>query len=220
MRSVACVGAARTLLLAEVGGHAQPTITLAAGVHGDEPAGAWALLALAEEDSLDLGYAYRIWCCINPSGLERGTRENAEGVDINRSFGRGGRTPEARAIVTSNRDRAFVLSIDFHEDSDADGFYCYVYGDADVGRRAAQAVAAAGFPLQALSPLTGDAGYLAPDARLEAESLGGLSYTLALARRGTKRALTLETPATLPWDDRIAMHRIAAMEAIGALRLE
>ena len=63
-----------------------------------------------------------------------GTRESADGVDVNRSFGRGGQSPEARAILTANRDRKFVLSIDLHEDCDADGFYCYEYGGGDIGR--------------------------------------------------------------------------------------
>lgn len=220
VRPVACAGAPRVLLLAELGGGLAPTITLAAGVHGDEPAGALALLALAEEDRLDARYAYRIWCCINPTGFERGTRENEEAKDINRSFGRGGQTPEARAILTSNRDRTFVLSIDFHEDCDASGFYCFAYGDGDLGRRVATAVAAAGFPLQTLPPVQGVPGCLTPNAALEAASLSGLSYSLALARRAAERTLTFETPSALPQEERIAMHRIAALEAIGALRLE
>ncbi|MDP9110219.1 MAG: succinylglutamate desuccinylase/aspartoacylase family protein [Candidatus Eremiobacteraeota bacterium] len=208
------------LLLAELGGGARHTVALAAGVHGDEPAGAFALLTLAEEDLLDSRYAYRIWCCINPTGFERGTRENLEGADINRSFARGGQTPEARAIVTSNRDRTFALSIDFHEDRDASGFYCYAYGGGGLGGHVVAAVAAAGFPLQTLPPVQSVPGCLTPDAKLEAASMSGLSYNLALARRAAKRALTLETPSALPQGDRIAMHRIAALEAIGTLRLE
>lgn len=220
VRSVACVGAPRTLLLAEIGSHGQPAIALVAGVHGDEPAGAWALLALAEEGELDERYAYRIWCCTNPSGFERGTRANEEGADINRSFGRGGQTPEARAIVVSNRDRKFALSIDFHEDGDATGFYCYEYGGSDIGRRVACAVAAAGFPLADPAAIAGEPGWIAPDPGAEAEALGGLSYSLSIVRHGAKHALTFETPAGLEWEKRLAMHRIAAVEAIRTVRLE
>ena len=53
VREVACVGAPRTLLCAEAGDHASPAIAIAAGVHGDEPAGAWALLELVESGALD-----------------------------------------------------------------------------------------------------------------------------------------------------------------------
>ncbi|MGH8163318.1 MAG: hypothetical protein ACREP1_03175, partial [Rhodanobacteraceae bacterium] len=59
VREVACVGAARTLLCAELRREQRPTIALAAGVHGDEPAGPWALLALVEQELLDPRYAYR-----------------------------------------------------------------------------------------------------------------------------------------------------------------
>lgn len=220
VRSVACVGAPRTLLLAEIGNGARPAIALSAGVHGDEPAGAWALLALAEEDELDDRFSYRIWCCTNPSGFERGTRANEQGADINRSFGRGGQTPEARAILVSNRDRKFALSLDFHEDGDASGFYCYEYGGGDIGRGVARAVAAAGLPLAEPDAGASEPGWIAPDPHGEAEALGGLSYTLWIVRHAAKSALTFETPTGLAWERRLAMHRIAAVEAIGAVRLE
>jgi hypothetical protein len=94
-------------------------------MHGDEPAGPWALLSLVRDGLLDRSFATGLWPCANPSGYAAGTRANAEGLDINRSFGGGGSTPEARAILTANRDRQFALSIDLHEDPEAQGFYCY-----------------------------------------------------------------------------------------------
>ncbi len=225
VREVACVGASRTLLCVEFGRVQAPVIALAAGVHGDEPAGPSALLEAVEADELDSRFAYRVWPCTNPSGYRVGTRENAEGADVNRSFGRGGQTPEARAIVTANRDRKFALSLDLHEDCDAEGFYCYEYGEGDVGRAVVDAVAQAGHAIQDLAqcdlggpvaaPLLDDGVVRVPAAR-EAEALGGLSYTLALARHATRRALTLETPLRLPWEQRIDIHRIAVKAAIRA----
>jgi hypothetical protein len=226
VREVACIGAPRTLLCAEFGSSGAPTIALAAGVHGDEPAGPWALLALVESGDLDSQYAYRAWPCTNPSGYALSTRENADGSDINRSFGRGGQTPEARAIVTANRDRKFALSIDLHEDCDAEGFYCYEYGEGDLGRSVIEAVRAAGHPVQDLArcdlgaPLADpmlDDGVVRPPAALEIEAIGGLSYTLSIVRHATRRALTFETPAGLSWDDRISIHRVAVKAAIRAL---
>jgi hypothetical protein len=227
VREVACFGVPRTLLCAEFGDAQAQTIALAAGVHGDEPAAPWSLLSLAEDDDgLDPRYAYRAWACTNPSGYINGTRENAEGFDINRSFGRGGQTPEARAIITANRDRKFALSIDLHEDCDADGFYCYEYGEGDLGRPVIEAVASAGYPIQDLSQcnlgapvsdLVLDDGVVRPPAALEIEAIGGLSYTLSVVRHATRRALTFETPLRLPWNDRVAVHRIAVKAAIRAL---
>lgn len=226
MREVACAGAARTLLGAECGASNQRTITIAAGVHGDEPAGAFALLELAAAGELDADYAYRLWPCVNPSGFAGGTRENAEGIDVNRSFGKGGQTPEARAILTANRDRNFMLSIDLHEDDDADGFYVYQYGAHALAREAVEAVRAAGFPVQDLAQfdlgVTMSAqrmadGVVSPDRDEEAQAIGGFSYTLALMRRAAQRALTFETPSRLPLTQRTAIHRIAVKAAIAAL---
>lgn len=226
VREVACISAPRTLLCLDFGEAQAPLIALAAGVHGDEPAGPWALLSLVEGRDLDSRYAYRVWPCTNPSGYQNGTRENADGVDVNRSFGRGGQTPESRAIVTANRDRKYALSIDLHEDCDAAGFYCYEYGEGDVGRSVVDAVAAAGYPVQnleecdlgaPLAQLVLDDGVARPPAALEMESIGGLSYTLSVVRHATRRALTFETPVGLPWNDRIAIHRIAVKAAIATL---
>jgi hypothetical protein len=167
-----------------------------------------------------------MWPCTNPSGYTNGTRENAEGADINRSFGRGGQTPESRAIITANRDRKFAASIDLHEDCDAAGFYCYEYGEGDVGRSVIEAVARAGYPIQDLArcdlgaPVEGlilDDGVVRPPPALEIEAIGGLSYTLSVVRHATRRALTFESPVRLPWDERIAIHRIAVKAAIAAL---
>jgi len=229
VREVAAVGAPRTLLCVEMGDSAQPTIAIAAGVHGDEPIGPWAIVDLLEGDALDRGYAYRIWPCTNPSGYAAGTRANADGDDVNRTFGRGGGSPESRAIVTANRDRKFALSLDLHEDCDSHGFYCYDYGGGALGNAAIAALDAAQLPIQQLNAgydlgfsfpngaVRFGRGLVLPDAHAEALALQGLSYTLALARRAAARALTFESPLRLPWDQRLAMQRTAVCAVIDAL---
>lgn len=226
VREVACVGAPRTLLCVELGDHTKPLVALASGVHGDEPAAPWALLSLVENGDLDARYAYRIWPCTNPTGYAAGTRHSAEGVDINRSFGRGGQTPEARAIITANRDRKFVLSLDLHEDVEADGFYCYEYRSLTIGREMVSAVRDADLPIQDLAqcdlgaPFEAtqlDDGVVRPASEQEIKAIRGLSYNLSLARHAAARVLTLESPSRLPWDERIAIHRVAVKAAIEAL---
>jgi len=195
VREVACVGAPRTLLCAEFGDTHKPLVLLTAGVHGDEPAGPLALLDLVSNDALDPAFAYRIWPCTNPTGYEAGTRESTDGLDVNRTFGRGGSSPEAKAIVTANRDLKFVLSIDLHEDDEADGFYAYEYGfDSPVFATGVR-----------------------PDPQTEAEALGGLSLTLLLIRNATPRALTLETPSRDALEARVALHVDAVAEALRRL---
>jgi predicted deacylase len=206
VREVACVGAPRTLLCAEYGDHTLPTIHIAAGVHGDEPAGPHALLALVENDELDLRFSYRLWPCTNPSGYDARTRESIDGLDINRTFGRGGSSPESRAIITANRDLKFELAIDLHEDDEASGFYCYEYGGAGIGRHLIDLLASRRTLIDPREVLTPD-----PDA--EAEKIGGRTLTQLLMRNAARHGLTLETPsAVLPFDARVATH-VAAVQA-------
>ncbi|GAC1414147.1 MAG: hypothetical protein NVSMB5_01700 [Candidatus Velthaea sp.] len=233
VREVASVGAPRTLLLAELGSDRPHIVNLAAGMHGDEPAAPWALYALVRDRLLDDRFGYRIWPCLNPSGYVLGTRENAEGDDVNRSFSRGGRTPEARAMITSNRDRKFALSMDLHEDFEATGFYAYEPLHDEQTERyltaVVPAIAEAGFPIQDLGLESFDLG-TPPEARaayrfghgsvfvdVKAESRffpDGLPMSLFLLRQACAAALTFETPVMRAWDERIAMHRIAVTTAL------
>lgn len=226
---VECRRPGRMLLRVDIGDRQAPTISLAAGVHGDEPAGVWALLRLVEEAELDARYSYRIWPCMNPSGFAAGTRQSADGIDVNRTFGESGTSPEASAILAANSGVTFALSLDLHEDCDASGFYCYEYGGGEIGRRVVCALEEQGFkidPLETTFGLAGpldaahcarEPGRISADAFEEAALLGGLSYSLALARRAARRALTFETPASEAWGTRLAMHRNGVLAAVAAL---
>ncbi|HTW85254.1 MAG TPA: succinylglutamate desuccinylase/aspartoacylase family protein [Candidatus Sulfotelmatobacter sp.] len=227
------MGAPRTLLLAEMGSAGAPTISLSAGVHGDEPAAPWALLSLVRDGLLDARFAYRIWPCLNPSGYVVGTRENAEGDDVNRSFSRGGTTPEARAVITANRDRRFVLTIDLHEDYEAQGAYVFEPLAPGASPRFApmvvRALDDAGLPVQTLdasfdlgTPPSEEPAYrlergaVIVDAEAEARLFKGLPASLFHYRRGTS-PLTIESPRPRPWEERIATHRVAVTTALAVL---
>lgn len=228
LHRVVCAPSDRTLLCADIGDPRLPSVAIAAGVHGDEPAGPWALLHLVERGELRPEFSYRVWPCTNPSGFIARTRQNVDGIDVNRTFAGYGVSPEAAAIVAANRGLRFVLSIDLHEDCDAAGFYCYEYGDGDLGRRVVAALLDQGFPidpLEATFDLAGplddahcarEPGRIVADAAQEAVALGGLSYSLALARSGVSRVLTFETPLAAAWEARIAMHSTAVLSALVA----
>lgn len=226
---VPCDSSGRRLLFVELGdGGARRTASIAAGVHGDELAGAWALLDLVETNALDPRCAYRIWPCTNPTGFTAGSRASADGVDVNRTFDGRGHSPEARAVLGLSRPLP-ELSIDLHEDCDAEGFYCYEYGGGEIGRRVVEELESHGFPIDPLDVTFGLAGPLddahcvrepgrvVADALREAALLGGVSYSLAMARAGAAHALTFETPLRMPWESRIAMHVAAVRRAIEAL---
>jgi murein peptide amidase A len=110
----------------------EAAVYLSAGVHGDEPAGAWALLEWAEQQVAVLRTgAFLLVPCFNPEGFISNTRTTGQGVDMNRYFD--DETAPLmiawRAWVTS---RKLALAACLHEDYDALG--CYVYELS--GRRA------------------------------------------------------------------------------------
>lgn len=207
VREVACVGAARTLLCVDIGEPHLPAIALSAGVHGDEPAGPLALLDAVTHRELDTRFAYRIWPCTNPTGFDAGTRESVDGIDINRAFGRGGSSPESKAIVTANRDRKFVASVDLHEDDEASGFYLYEYGELACAQYVLDELRRDGV---ALDPR----GALHPDPAAEAAQIGGLSLTLLFIRGAARGALTFETASNARLDERVAVQVKALRTAL------
>jgi murein peptide amidase A len=219
----------RVLLYADIGDPQLPAVAISAGVHGDEPAGPSALLQLAESATLDARCSYRLWPCLNPSGYDQGIRASADGLDINRTFGGTGGSPEASAVLAANHRVSFTLSLDLHEDCDAQGFYCYEYGGGTIGRRVIEALVKEGLSIDPLGVTFGLAGPLddahcmrepgriVADASKEALLLGGLSYSLAMSRAGARHALTFETPSNAPWATRLKMHRIAVRAAVASV---
>lgn len=70
----------------------RPVVALMAGIHGDEVVGAELLLRFAshllDNDAAHLIHSVNVWLVprINPDGYLAKTRENANGVDLNRNF--------------------------------------------------------------------------------------------------------------------------------------
>jgi protein MpaA len=81
-------------------GSGQETCLLVGVVHGNEPLGTPLLerlgAHLAENRGLLSGKRVIVLPLLNPDGLERGTRLNARGVDLNRNFPSHDWTPHAR----------------------------------------------------------------------------------------------------------------------------
>jgi hypothetical protein len=98
----------------------RPTVLLIGQQHGDEPAGAEALIELAQELAAGRLAALleRINVIVlpraNPDGAAQGTRVSASGLDINRDHLLL-KTPEAQAQAQLVRDYRPVVVIDAHE---------------------------------------------------------------------------------------------------------
>ncbi len=121
----------------------EPEVKIVSTLHGDEPIGTELTLRLAEHllssygvdaELTNLVDETDIWLVplANPDGLELGTRANARGADLNRSFPEGsgsgdlgnvfldtpmdlhGRQPETAAVMQWSAAHRFVVSMGLH----------------------------------------------------------------------------------------------------------
>jgi hypothetical protein len=105
------------------------TILFSAGVHGDEPAGPWAVLEFLKNFSLKEYRGPRIIIIpvMNPFGFENNKRRNSVRIDVNRHFCDSRLTGDNRLIYESINGEGVFFFHSMHEDPDVKKFYAYGY---------------------------------------------------------------------------------------------
>lgn len=132
-----------------------------AAIHGDEPAGAWALRRLIEDylaaPEPFTGYELIVYPLCNPSGFEDVTRHSRAGVDLNREFWRGSLQPEIYLLERELGVHQFHGLIALHADDTSDGAYAFVRGATltEALARPALAAAAAHLPVATRAVIDG-----------------------------------------------------------------
>jgi hypothetical protein len=189
------------------------------GVHGNEPAGAAWTLALVRElaarPELHAGTAVDVIPVVNPWGWAHDIRYNADGRDINRDFA-SWETQEAILVRDFLEDKVYDVVIDHHEDPGAAGFYVYQYGTRDekVTRGLIDRIRSAGIPIEQDVTMV----ILRTDDGLIDAPMWGLRYmrvtrqlsiTNYIRLHGNRTVYTVETPVSLPVEQRVEAHRIA-----------
>jgi murein peptide amidase A len=198
-----------------------PRIYLSSGIHGDEPAPPQTLLRLLEHGVLDARATWFLCPLLNPAGLARGTRENADGVDLNRDY-KDFRSAETRAHAGwLQRQPLFDLTLCLHEDWESHGYYLYEL-NPEQRPSLAEPIIDAVAPICPIeqSPLI--------DGR---EARGGIirpvtdplmretwPESIYLRAHHVTLSYTLETPSALPMEQRVAAHCAAVEAAVGGLR--
>lgn len=193
----------------------RPRIYISAGIHGDEPAAPLALLELLERGTFDERAVWFICPLLNPAGFLRRTRENADGLDLNRDY-KAQKSQEIRAHARwLQRQPNFDLAVCVHEDWESTGFYLY---ELNPGNRPTLANAL----IEAVEPVCPiDAGQII-DGRPIAERgiIRPINDPLAreqwpeaiyLRAHHTRLSYTFETPSGFPLPQRVAAH-VAAVE--------
>ena len=148
----------------------RPRIYLSAGIHGDEPAAPLALLQMLEAGVFDDRAVWFLCPLLNPVGLTRGQRENADGLDLNRDYRSPQSNETASHIAWLRRQPNFDLTLCLHEDWEAVGFYLYELNPHRRPSLADRIIAAVGrsFPIDRSELIDGRparGGILRPDGR-------------------------------------------------------
>lgn len=200
-----------------------PRVYLSAGIHGDEPAGPFALLELAGADAFGDGCDWTICPALNPTGLAAGSRSNAGGIDLNRDYLRR-RSVEVQAHAAwLEAQSAPDLFLSLHEDWETSGFYFYEINlgpDRPAVARAVLAAVAPWFPPEPQQSiddhLVREPGWIYHAA--EADLPDMWPEAIFLAKRGCLRSYTFETPSRAAPSARVAAHAAAVRATLAQLR--
>jgi hypothetical protein len=185
----------------------RPSVYLSAGIHGDEPAAPLALLRLLEAGTLDARASWYLCPLLNPTGLAAGTRDNAEGVDLNRDYRHSATIEVAAHIAWLRQQPAFVLSLCLHEDWEAKGFYLYELNPENRPSLAGPMIAAAAEicpidPSDVIDGRPAAGGIIRPPG----DPAGRERWPEAIYLRAhhTTLSYTLESASSLPLEKRVA----------------
>jgi murein peptide amidase A len=191
-------------------------IYLSAGIHGDEPAGPLAVLELIRRGALDARATWFVCPLLNPAGFLRRTRENPDGIDLNRDY-KALKSLEIQAHARwLQRQPNFDLSLCLHEDWESTGYYLYELNPGD-RPSLAPAILTAVERVCPLDPATViDGREIAERAIIRPVHDPALRdlwpESIYLRAHHTRLSYTLESPSARPLATRVAAH-VAAVEA-------
>ena len=194
-------------------------VLISAAIHGNEPAAAETATRLVEDLSESpqkyKNAAIDIVPLINPWGWVHDIRYNQAGIDINRDFA-SFNSQEAVIIRHLLTDSAYDVMVDLHEDPTARGFYLYQYGldDKSACEKIVATIQGMGYPIEqdvSMVILKTENGIIeAPMWGLWYMRLTGqLSITNYCRLNNSRFVFTVETPASLLWEDRLKMQQTA-----------
>lgn len=195
-----------------------PCIYLSSGIHGDEPAGPQALLGLLKEGFFSEAFHWLICPMLNPTGLEAGSRDNEQGLDLNRDY----RLCQTREVTSHiqwlSRQPIPDLFLSLHEDWESSGFYYYEINLGVEGPQPEQVLEAASafFAPEPESVIDGhrvdSPGWIYHSQ--DPDVPDGWPEAIYLAKRKCPLSLTFETPSSAPLAKRVACHQAVVREAV------
>lgn len=194
-------------------------ILVNAGIHGNEPAGVSYIMNfvehLAKHPDTYRSVAMDIIPMVNPWGWAHDNRFNRDGFDINRDFSTF-HSQEAKIIADFLKNKQYDLMLDLHEDPSARGFYVIQYGtdDKTISEEVVDTIKKLGYPIEenvSIVILKTENGIIdAPMLGLwYMRFTGQLTITNYYRLNNSRRVYTIETPTSLPMEDRLIIQRTA-----------
>lgn len=205
-----------------------PLVLLSAGIHGDEPASPLAALEfLSSNPSPD--FSWLLTPLLNPTGLAAGTRENHEGLDLNRDYHQPQSSEVQAHCAWLERQATPDLFIALHEDYDATGFYFYEIQTgghpslhSQIFEKIRPHLPIEPGPLIDGRESSGEGWFFRDDLPALSEFVaqeGGYPEALFLAQKGCPLSLTFETPThAAPLKTRISAHLAAISASLDGIR--
>ena len=198
-------------------------VYISSGCHGDEPAGPRAMLELLQEGFFSEGVNWLVCPLLNPTGMTAGTRENLQGVDLNRDYLEKVSVEVRGHVGWLERQTVPDLFLSLHEDWESTGFYLYEI-QKNVSESAAQKIlteAAVVIPTEPSSTIDDhevrEPGWIFHQP--QADFPEQWPEAIFMAERGTPISYTLETPSSLELERRVRCHKLAVQCAVRAIKL-
>ncbi len=215
-------------VLAEVDGHeipafvrraeGVPRVYVSSGMHGDEPAGPLALYEFLKEGLFGGEVEWMLCPLMNPTGISAGSRENKQGLDLNRDYLRRSSAEVAGHVRWLEKQPVPDVFLSLHEDWESTGFYLYEIQKCEFSSVAHSILEAAANEIgPEPSSLIDDHAVREPGwifHKPEADFPEDWPEAIYMANMGTQVSYTFETPSSLELERRINCHKLALNKAV------
>ncbi len=196
-------------------------IYLSTGMHGDEPGGPLAVLSMLHRDEFPREFSWSICPVLNPVGLEKGTRENGEGMDMNRDYHYAHIPAVLAHTLWLSQQPVFDLALLMHEDWETSGFYLNEFKTGPIPNLDQRIISSVGkvCPIETsgnIDEMPAKEGIVHPFR--DGHFGDNWPESFFLRHRGVPTGFNFEAPSCLPLKTRITAFRVALLEAIQSFK--
>jgi hypothetical protein len=208
-------------------GPGAPTVYISGGIHGDEVSGPFAILEMLRRPDFFAAFEVTLFPILNPDGLSRNLRENADGIDLNRDY-RNTQSAEILSHIDALKTLGrFDAAMMLHEDYEGIGAYLFELNDTGPPSLGREIIAAMGrhVPIDLRPEIDEMPARDGIISRKEIVALRGpiedrpdWPEAIYLNLHHTKLSYTTETPKPFPLAQRVQAQIAAVQTLLEALR--